>query len=341
MSNSLESKSWREAVFYANNLREMFGINSNSLINQAKDLTGADSFLHQDISDFTPERIRKCLAGTIQKPDDNDLKAVLISLLKKSFHEKEQLTNDAFEWIKNDRRICAFCYHFLKENSPYSRAKEEDYDPKGNREPLQNQEERGGLNSILNGKNAMRLFDIRPRNKMPNSHQERLEIIKCAFWEGEVSMSGQQYIMSLLSEAWVKSFKEKTNIKLFRWLDGNDKQKVEWLHNYMEKQIKRLRLPWEAINDEERYFALQADFDYQFLKNPVGTESLFLKARLAWNQMTARNKENGPKSRGISMSKRTSERLDWLANNKDQKINSLIKDLIDNEFERLRGPSNS
>ncbi|WP_259397835.1 hypothetical protein [Vibrio sp. SG41-7] len=38
------------------------------------------------------------------------------------------------------------------------------------------------------------------------------------------------------------------------------------------------------------------------------------------------------------MIERTSKRLDWLAEHKGEKINAVIKELIDKEFEQLNGP---
>ncbi|MCE2573917.1 hypothetical protein [Motilimonas eburnea] len=93
------------------------------------------------------------------------------------------------------------------------------------------------------------------------------------------------------------------------------------------------------MSDSEKYLAIQSYFDYQFLFHPTETQLLFLKLRPAWNQREFQSKNNGIKSRGISMSERTTKRLNWLAKSKDQKINTTIKELIDQEFEFLGGPS--
>ncbi len=339
MKDYLVSKSWREAVFYAYQLKYMFDIDSKSLIDKAYDLREADDFLHQEISRFRPEEIKKALRNSHSNLYDNDFKSELFSSLKKSFDEEEQLTNDNFEWIKNDNRICAFCYYFLKTHTLHRRDKDGNDDLKRDRYALQSQEKRKNLNSILDRNNSIRLFEIHDRKLEHNSHKERLKIIKSAFLYGEIELEGQQYIMSLLLEAWTKSLKEETNIKLYKWLNGKNNQQVTWLCDYIKKQDSMFYLPWDPINEEERYIALQAELDYVFIKNPRENKYLFIQARLAWNQMTARNKKNGPKSRGISMSERTSKRLNWLTAHKDEKINAVIKELIDNEFEFLGGPS--
>ncbi|MFS1981904.1 hypothetical protein BCU36_023250 [Vibrio lentus] len=338
MNDSLVSRSWREAVFYADTLREMFNLDSTHLIKRADTLAKADVFLLGAISALSTESIRKTLASTSQKSPKNDLKAELISFLKKTFNEKEQLNNDDFKWIKDDPRICAFCYYFLKRSSPHAPREEDSEGLKWERYALNTEAERKDLRAILEGKNSLRLFEIHTRAMMPHSHKDRFKIIKSAFFYGEIELRGQQYIMNLLQEAWTESLREVTNIKFTKWLNGKDHQKVTWLCDYMKKQDKVFYLPWKTITNEEHYLALKAEFDYEFLQQPERYESLFIKARLAWNQMTARNKKNGPKSRGISMSERTSKRLDWLAAHKDEKINAVIKELIDKEFDQQNGP---
>ncbi|RJG50577.1 hypothetical protein [Motilimonas pumila] len=338
MNDSLVSRSWREAVFYAYQLKDMFDIDSKYLIDRADSLEKADDFLLQDITSFSTESIQKALASMGQKTTGNDLKAELISFLQKTFNEKEQLNNDDFKWIKDDPRICAFCYYFLKRHTLHSPREEDIENLKRDRYALKTKAERKDLRAILKRKNSLKLFEIHTRITMPHSHKDRFKIIQSAFLCGEIELSGQQYIMNLLKEAWTKSLQEETNKKFSKWLNGKDNNKVEWLCDYAKKQDRMFYLLWDPINDEEHYLALKAEFDYAFLQQPEKYESLFIKARLAWNQMTARNKKDGPKSRGISMSKLTSKRLDWLVAHKNEKITTVIKELIDKEFEQLKGP---
>ncbi|WP_028867882.1 hypothetical protein [Psychromonas arctica] len=338
MNDFLVSRSWREAVFYAYQLKNMFDIDSKELISSAVDLIQADDFLRRDISSFSPESIKKALASASHKSAGNDLKAELISFLQKTFNEKEQLKNDDFKWIKDDSRICAFCYYFLKTSSLHTPRKEDSEVLKWKRYALKTETERKDLKAILKRENSLNLFEIHTRVIMPHSHNDRFKIIESTFLYGEIDLSGQQYIMNLLKEAWTTSLQEETNKKFSKWLNGKDNKKVEWLCEYQKKQDNMFYLPWEPINDEERYLALQAEFDYEFLQDPKERKYLFMQARLAWNQVTARSKKNGPKSRGISMLDRTSKRLDWLAEHKGEKINAVIKELIDKEFEQLNGP---
>ncbi|MFI3246556.1 MAG: hypothetical protein R3Y10_08755 [Ferrimonas sp.] len=337
MNDSLASRSWREAIFYAYQLKDMFNIDSDELISSADDSRQADDFLRREISSFSTESIQKALTSMGQKSTGDDLKADLISFLQKTFNE-QQLNSDDFKWIKNEPRICAFCYYFIKRHTLHSPREEDIENLKRDRYALQHQADRNVLNDILDRKNSMRLFKSNTRGIEPNSHRDRFQIVKSAFLYSEIELSGQQYIMSLLSEAWTKSLKEETNKKFSKWLNGKDHKKVEWLCDYVKKQDKYFYLPWDPTTNEERYLALQAEFDYEFLEDPGECKCLFIQARLAWNQVTARNKTNGPKSRGISMIERTSKRLDWLAEHKGEKINAVIKGLIDKEFEQLNGP---
>ncbi|WP_439147276.1 hypothetical protein, partial [Vibrio sp.] len=324
MNDSLVSRSWREAVFYAYQLKDMFDIDSKYLIDRADSLEKADDFLLQDITSFSAESISKALASASHKSAGDDLKAELISFLQKTFNEQEQLNNDDFKWIKGDPRICSFCYYFLKRSSLHAPREEDNEGLKWERYALKTKVERKDLRAILEGKNSLRLFEIYTRVMMPHSHKDRFEIIESAFHCGEIELSGQQYIMNLLKEAWTTSLQEETNKKFSKWLNGKDHKKVEWFCDYIAKQDNMFYLPWKPGDDEEHYLALKAEFDYVFLEDPKESKYLFMQARLAWNQMTARNKKNGPKSRGISMIERTSKRLDWLAEHKGEKINAVI-----------------
>lgn len=339
MNDSLVSSSWREAVFYAYQLKDMFDIDSRELINSAGDLREADNFLRRNISSFSAESISKALASASHKSAGNDLEAELISFLQKTFNEQEQLKSDDFKWIKNNPRICAFCYCFLKRHTLYRPREEDNKNLKWNRYALESEVKRTDLRALLERKNSIILFEIHSRTLKPNSHKDRFKIIKSAFLNSEIRLNRQQYIMNLLSEAWTTSLEEETNKKFSKWLNAKDHQKVIWLCDYVKKQDDMFYLPWDPINDEERFLALQVEFDYEFLRAPKENKYLFMQARLAWNQMTARNKKNGPKSRGISMNERTSKRLDWLVTHKDEKINAVIKELIDKEFELSGGPS--
>ncbi|PMG67311.1 MULTISPECIES: hypothetical protein [Vibrio] len=338
MNDFLVSRSWREAVFYADILREMFNLDSTHLIKQADTLEKADVFLLHGISSNSTEIIQKALASMGQKSTGDDLKAELISFLQKTFNDKGQLKNDDFKWIKDDPRICAFCYYFLKRSSLHAPREEDNEGFKWERYALKSEAERKDLRAILTRENSLKLFRIHTRLITPHSHKDRFEIIESAFHCGEIELSGQQYIMNLLKEAWTTSLQEETNKKFSKWLNGKDHKKVEWFCDYIAKQDNMFYLPWKPGDDEEHYLALKAEFDYVFLEDPKESKYLFMQARLAWNQMTARNKKNGPKSRGISMIERTSKRLDWLAEHKGEKINAVIKELIDKEFEQLNGP---
>jgi len=344
--NMLTSKSWREAYFYTNRLSDLFLSYPKGEIHDINNLSKVDLEMKHFIDYLSDEEIGEALQVPQSSNAFDTLKPELITRLREDFDREDQLPNEAFDWLKKNHRACAFSYHFFKINTAH-KSTTQNLDNRKNLNNLkQNRQalvrEQNGLNlsAMLNERALMRLFNIHDSASLPNSHKQRFEIIKQAFETGEVSIDGQQYLMRLLSEAWSTTLKNKSNVQFSRWLVSKDSYQVEWLSNYVEQQCDKYYFPWETIGEEESHKALQAYFDYQFLLSPKDTENLFTyKIRPAWNQRKHQNKPNGTKSRGVSMTQRTRDRLDWLVKEKDIKINAVIKDLIDQEFEALGGPS--
>lgn len=338
----LYSHSWREALFYAIKLDKMFSMSTYDIVKNAKDLADADEALNYEIRRLPADKIQSMLSI---KPNLFDgIAPSLIEQLRQNFDDA-QLPDDAFEWIEKDLRICAFCYHFLvKKSGEIDEYNINDKDKKplrirDTRSPLVLTNRYVTIEQFLNANDCFRVPYIRSINVTTDNHIQRLSGIKTAFRHSEVDSIGQHEILRLLSEAWKMVFNDQRSMDFKKWFDAKDTTQIEWLNSYMKKKFTHFHLPWEPASDEEIYFALQADFDYQFLINPTLTEALFSKARLAWNQRKFQNKNCGTKSRAISMSERTNKRLDWLAKHQDKKINATIKALIDSEFEHLGGPS--
>jgi hypothetical protein len=168
----------------------MFDIDSKYLIDRADSLEKADDSLLQDITSFSTESIQKALASMGQKTTGNDLKAELISFLKKTFNEQEQLNNDDLKWIKGDPRICAFCYYFLKRHTLHSPREEDIENLKRDGYALKSKAERKDLRAILRRDNSLKLFEIHTRTMMPHSHKDRFKIIESAFLYGEIELKG-------------------------------------------------------------------------------------------------------------------------------------------------------
>lgn len=344
-TDKLITKSWREAYFYTSRLSELFLSYPKGTIHKMNDLSKVNLEMKHFIDYLSDEEAGQALQKTPSTNPFDTIQSDLIAHLKEAFDREDQLSNDVFDWLKKNHRACAFSYHFLKNNNHYKRTdkrEERAYlnDLKENRQALIGTTHNTNLNGILNQNYPMRLFNIHENNLLPTSHKQRFEIIRDAFTFGEIAIDGQQYLMRLISEAWSIALKNKSNVRFSRWLVSKDTYQVEWLSNYIEQQFDKYYLPWEAVGDEESHSALQAYFDYQFLLSPKDTENLFVyKIRPAWNQRKHQNKPNGTKSRGVSMTERTRNRLDWLVKEKDMKINAIIKELVDQEYEALNGSS--
>lgn len=332
------SRSWREAEFYLSNF-------TNDEISWMNEISRCN-IKEQPIIKID-ELMRECL---VNKEREGRLEGVIfldgvslfIKKAKDTFETKYQLIDESFQWLKKEKRACAFCFNLLNSEG-LSYFSNVITDELNSHEPFLHRKgtiERSFYTHSI--KNLNRIINIPLNNLMENvsihDHESRFDLIVTSFKYCEVDLEGQLQIMKFLSNSWADTLENENTVKLYKWFDNNDLQ-VEWLFQYLRKQIYSFALPWKTINNEELYIALQAYFDYQFLVDPLKTESLFLKIRPAWNQRKHQNKNEGTKSRGISMTERTNKRLDWLASHNDKKINVLIKELIDKEFTLTGGPS--
>lgn len=330
----LQINSWREALFIASELNDLFYMNIYDDVKESRSIEHATDDIYNAIEVIKLDDISSKTNIKVNKFDG--VASSIIKYLKNEFTDKQQLPKDEFEWIKNDPKTCAFINHFLYINSgEIYDYKSDSIRIKDTQLPLVYSKYPLSLHRFLNSRDRIRLPYIRKRQALFGNHLERFNAIVTAFKYSEINLDGQIYILKLLKEAVAEIFSNKENATFKNWLNFEDEKQIDWLVSYLKKQDS-LRMPWKPINIKEKYLAVIADFDYQFLINPKQTGLIFNKVRQAWNQRKFQNKTDGTKSRSISMTKRTRERLDSLAKEKDIKINAVIKELIDKEYEALQ-----
>ncbi|ORT49516.1 hypothetical protein ST37_14060 [Vibrio sp. qd031] len=340
----LQLGSWREGFFYARELDGLLRLGCVVELNHIRNLREAEDYLSGILFNMPQTEASEVVNNLGIKTNLFDDKYPLATHLKSKFSEKHQLPNDAYLLMEGNLTFCAFCYQFLYFNSSHIGDEIKDnegkvLDPKHSRQPLIKTNTFPRLPTFLENRDLIRIPSIVKRTLTPNTISDLINCIKTAFNESEIDIIGQKYILDLLADAWKKTSRSEYCKKFNKWLNIEDTNQISWLQEYFIKKSPDRALPWEPTNINDYYYIQHAEFHYHYLIKFTSAKLFFQEARSAWNQRKFQNKNKGTKSRSISMSERTNKRLNWLAENKDQKINAVIKELIDLEFEHLGGPS--
>lgn len=341
---NLQLGSWREGFFYARELDLLLGFGCVEELNHIHNLRDAESYLSGILFNVPYARAEEVLKKLCKTTNPFDDQYPLTTHLKSKFSEEQQLPDSAYQWMEDNLKACAFCYQFLYLNSCRYDDEVTDYegkalDPKYLRQPLIKTTTFPTLPAFLRNRDRIRIPVIRYRKLTPNIISELINCIKTAIQESEVDINGQKYILELLAEAWKETSRNDACKKFDKWFDVENNYQITWLQEYFIKKFPDKNPPWEPTNINDYYYIQHAEFFYHSLMNLTSARLFLQEARNSWNQRKFQSKNKGTRSRSISMSERTNKRLDWLAKNKDQKINAVIKELIDLEFEHLGGPS--
>ncbi|HHF3141668.1 hypothetical protein [Vibrio sp. 779(2023)] len=337
----LKLGSWREGFFYAHELDLLLGLNCGKILNRIRDLKDAERYLRTLLSKISNAEIVNKLG---KNPHQFNDKHTLVTHLKSKFSEEHQLPNDAYQWLEDNLKACAFCYQFLYLRSCRSDDKIIDdagkaLNPKYLRQPLIKTTTFPRLPSFLRNRDRIRIPLIRHRKLTPNTISELIDCIKTSFKESEIDIAGQEYILALVADAWKEASTKNECSSFSKWFNIDIPEQTSWFKEYYAKKYPNIQLSWNSVNEQDYFYILYAEFCYLCLIDLTFAKLLLKEARNSWNQRNFQSKNKGTRSRSISMSERTNKRLDWLVNNKDKKINAFIKELIDLEFEHLGGPS--
>ncbi|TKG17717.1 hypothetical protein [Vibrio lentus] len=339
---NIQLSSWREGFFYASELDVLLGLDCSEELNRTRSLREAEDYLSGILFNIPSAEAKKIVNKLGKKTNRFDDTYPLVTHLKSKFSDEHQLPNSAYQWMEDNLKACAFCYQFLYQNSSRNDDKIKDnegrlLDPRFLRQPLIDIDTYPKLNSFLKNRDRIRIPVIRHRKLTPNTISDLVNCIKTSFEESDIDVTGQKYILDLVADAWKEASKINECSSFNKWFDINMTDQISWLKEYHEKKFSHIRLSWYSVNEQDFFYILHAEF-YHLGLIDLTSAKLFLKeARNGWSQRKFHSKNKGTRSRGISMSERTNQRLDWLAKNKDNKINAVIKELIDREYENMGG----
>ncbi|MEZ8288918.1 hypothetical protein [Vibrio sp. 10N.237.312.B06] len=307
----LEASSFRECAFYIDYLMENF---------EDTDLDDINEF---DTIDACLDMIRK---EVNYHTEDEKKSGKLIGQMQTDF-KAQQLRDDDFLWLgKSDERFCNWVWCYLKSKSKQKRNR--------NRRENNKVEPILDIDDLLLDKSVSytNLSSNAFRDTSNNTHDRRKDIIK-SFHASELRLTKQKEVIEALLNSWKPIFSDK---KIVKWLEENNTHQYEWTWEYLNKFDDRLSLKaWTPTNDNELKNAIVALFD--MLHDKPDRKTLLLGSmKRAWSQKKFRDKNEGKKAYSISMTEKTKQQLDSLAEQKRLKINETIEILIRNEFERLK-----
>ncbi|HGY9574179.1 TPA: hypothetical protein ACOJPC_002365 [Vibrio fluvialis] len=304
----------------------------NFYINYLSNAIRDSSF--QTIEGF--ETIQECLRSLNKEISSQKISYSQIKKMQAEF-QKDQLNNEGFFWLdKSDERLCNWVWCYLKFRSGQRRdrnsRKVDSYEFALDQEIISLDP------NVIKSKQEKnpryrRLCSQSFRNTSNNLHDRRKDIVE-SFHHSELTLPEQKRVIEALLVKW-KMIRDDRRI--VNWFSKNNAEQFVWAWSYIEKFDHQLvREVWIPTSDHDLKNAAIALFD--MLHDRPDRKALIIGGmKRAWSQKKFRDKDQkeGKKAYSISMTEKTKQNLDRLAEHKGLKINETIEMLIRNEFEKL------
>ncbi|MGI3080609.1 hypothetical protein ACRTEU_21190 [Vibrio alginolyticus] len=312
----LEAASFRECDFYIRYLQENF-----------------EDVQIDPVSEF--RTINECLNAIedeICHLLDEESRSPFLTKMKRAFN-LEQLNEEEFRWLdRSDERFCNWVWCYLKSESGKRRRRD-----RRKADSYIDVEFDSNLDIIdldLETKPRYRqLCSQSFRNTSNNLHDRRKDIVE-SFHHSELSLPEQKRVIEALLTEWKIILSDR---RIVNWFSKNNAEQFVWAWSYIEKFDHQLvQEVWIPTNDHDLKNAAIALFD--MLHDRPDRKALIIGGmKRAWSQKKFRDKDKkeGKKAYSISMTEKTKQKLDSLAEHKGLKINETIEMLIRNEFEKL------
>ncbi|HHK8567991.1 TPA: hypothetical protein ACQYCS_003590 [Vibrio parahaemolyticus] len=320
----LTAHSTRECNFYINYL-------SNAI--RGSNFKTVESF----------ETLQECLKSLNQTISyQKSIGSISYSQIKQMQAEfqKDQLNSEGFSWLdKSDERLCNWVWCYLKYESSKRRRR-------NRRKTDLYIDVELGLNlditaldpNVIESKRETKphysqLCSQSFRNTSNNLLDRRKDIVE-SFHHSELSLPEQKTVVEALIDKWKIIFSDR---RIVNWLSKGNTEQFVWTRDYIEKFDHQLvQEVWAPTNNHELKSATIALFD--MLHDRPDRKALIIgNMKRAWSQKKFRDKDKkeGKKAYSISMTEKTKQKLDSLAEHKGLKLNETIEMLIRNEFEKL------
>lgn len=297
---SLAPKSWRELKYYQKRITETLG---HRLSNHNR----------RDFREQVDELNALRLSATATKE------------LNSSFLQ-DQLGNEDFNII-GDERMCYWVWCFINHHShptlqdPLTNEDVEQLIPKNKGEFTHSQFSFFLSNECI--------------KQSPGNTASALEQIQSAFNFGEYFLEEQKEVLEAIVVYWAEIFEKN---KFIMWLEKDNHEQIEWAWNYINNSEYGLAESWAPTGNNDRYHALIAKIDYNWFVYYAELSDTMRRMKSAWAQKKFRDKTAGTKAYSVSMTEHTKTQLTWLVEKEASTIHSVIKELINEKYEKMGGP---
>lgn len=309
----LNAHSFRECNFYINYLNDSIKNSDFLSVKEFDTVQECIDELRQELS--YQEKKGSISSGQIKK-------------MQADF-QKHQLSSDDLLWLyESDERFCNWVWCYLREKS-------KSFDRVCYRDRLRNKKLRTKILPDLDLDICIG-FDGLSHDafkRVSNNMTARKRDIVESFKTSELDISQQQKVVETLLSTW-EHVSEDTRV--LTWLESDQPTKSNWLWDYLKETGYRLQSKvWNVSNELDKKAAITAIFDMLY-HNPDRKSLVIGKMKRAWSQKKFREKTSGKRPYSVSMTDRTKKRLTWLVDQDDSNISDVIKNLIDERYEKLK-----
>ncbi len=226
-----------------------------------------------------------------------------------SLCDKYILPDDEFDWVKKDKRICFWLWLKVRD--------EKDIDTfyMGLSKPIR------------------KTYDSFNINDTPLNTKERYNLITSFFDNLNIDVKTIREYLSKSKKEVIDIINNKIN---FNWLKIDNKEQCDWALRYIRNKDPIIFNKYITSTEcpEEIYLSVIASFD-SWQTSAAEKELFLIKIKKAWSQKKYRDEISDKKLLNTYISQDAKRKLDRLTKGSKKKINEVIEDLINKEYEKL------
>ncbi len=230
------------------------------------------------------------------------------------------LPDNELDWLKNSERACYFVWVTISKSQFFSAPNSPVFLPSG-------MHPEGTLYATsytqLNLKNG------------PSNSDERFKEVVNYFDRVTQPLDWQRVLVAHLKSQWGIIFNSR---KPFSWLRKDDEDQIRWAWEYLGKLSLGTSKPsvfgFYPPSIGEMYLAIYAAFD-TWGESYETKRHFLIDFNKAWQQKKHRDSRIGKKVCNLVLRDEVKDKLDQLAKQRGKKLNQLVEELIENEYDKL------
>ena len=169
-------------------------------------------------------------------------------------------------------------------------------------------------------------------DRKPSSTNERYNAIISFFDQLDKNIDTKRNYLSYLKESLGSM---SYYLKSFNWLNENDDEQCNWAFRYITTGNTNIFNPYiitSTLSTKEIYLTIITSFDTWY-SSPAEKELFLIKIKKAWSQKKYRDETLKKKLLNTYISHDAKNKLDKLTKGSRRKINEVIEELINKEYE--------